>query len=57
MNRFQKPAYWAIAVAHEGLTQAVLATWGKVRVEPLESEAASTPVSGFIRGMFRLSKK
>jgi hypothetical protein len=61
VNRFQKPAYWAIdeinediqrhsqkigsqpkiikLPTREGLANAVLAAWGKVRLEPLESEA------------------
>jgi outer membrane protein OmpA-like peptidoglycan-associated protein len=61
VNRFQKPAYWAMNEINEdiqklsqkfgsqpkilrlptrdGLARAVLATWGKVRLEPLESEA------------------
>jgi outer membrane protein OmpA-like peptidoglycan-associated protein len=61
VNRFQKPAYWAIQEidediqrhsqtlgsqpkimklpTREGLAHAVLATWGNVRLEPLETEA------------------
>src|SRR5262249_38505479 len=57
VNRFQKPAYWAIDEINEDIQrhsqklgsppkimklparEAVLATWGKVRLEPLESEA------------------